>query len=283
MSASNRSASLSATLPGGANQGSYSRTRTESWTYDAQDRLTSHTTPERITTWQLDAGGRRIQQTVVATAGATGPPAGQPNGLEALAGAPLGSLTYSYNARDQLTQITGALSASYTYDANGNRLSQTETRGGNGQTTRYQWNAQDQLVKVEKGSGNSTPELLASYRYNADSLRAEKVLSDYGMAQSGQSSSAAPGTASPLAYERIQWDGLHARRSYEVTGANNTTQTLRSDTDAAVMPGNAAPWLFNRTTYAAGAGGLQQHHAVARRQPGQPDGYRGERRRIRQG
>ncbi|MFI8618502.1 hypothetical protein ACIGHN_23660 [Acidovorax sp. NPDC077693] len=51
MSASNRSASLSATLPGGANQGSYSRTRTESWTYDAQDRLTGHTTPERITTW----------------------------------------------------------------------------------------------------------------------------------------------------------------------------------------------------------------------------------------
>jgi hypothetical protein len=51
LSASNRSASLSATLPGGANQGSYSRTRTESWTYDAQDRLTGHTTPERITTW----------------------------------------------------------------------------------------------------------------------------------------------------------------------------------------------------------------------------------------
>ncbi|GAB2537915.1 MULTISPECIES: hypothetical protein [unclassified Simplicispira] len=55
----------------------------------------------------------------------------------------------------------------------------------------------------------------------------------------------APST-SPLAYERTQWDGLHARRSFEITGANNT-QTRRSDTDAAVLAGNTAPWLFSRT------------------------------------
>ena len=90
----------------------------ESWTYDTQDRLTSHTTPERTTTWQLDAGGRRIQQTVVATAGATGPPANA-NPLEASAGAPLGTLTYSYNSRDQLKQVSGALIAGYALDAMG--------------------------------------------------------------------------------------------------------------------------------------------------------------------
>jgi len=28
-------------------------------------------------------------------------------------------------------------------------------------------------------------------------------------------------TYSPLAYERIQWDGLHARRSFEISGADN--------------------------------------------------------------
>ncbi|MDP3230430.1 MAG: RHS repeat-associated core domain-containing protein, partial [Acidovorax sp.] len=216
---------------------------------------TSHTTPERTTTWQLDAGGRRIQQTVVATAGATGPPG---NDLEAATSAPAGTLSYSYNSRDQLTQISGVLSASYTYDANGNRLSQTKTRGAQTQTTRYHWNAQDQLVKVEQGSGNTPPELLASYRYSADNLRAEKLLTDLGLTQASQTSPAAQQATSPLAYERTQWDGLHARRSYEVTGtgvgANSTTQTLRSDTDAAVMPGNTAPILFNRTSYANGLG-----------------------------
>ena len=221
----------------------------ESWTYDAQDRLTSHTPPERTTTWQLDAGGRRIQQTVVATAGATGPPVNA-NPLEASAGAPLGTLTYSYNSRDQLTQISGAQSASYTYDAAGKRLSQSLTRSGTTQTTRYRWNAQDQLVQVEQGSGSNPPELLASYRYSADNLRAEKQLSDLGQANASQAS--AP-SASPLAYERTQWDGLHARRSFEITGSNNT-QTLRSDTDAAVLAGNTAPWLFSRTEYTNGLG-----------------------------
>ncbi|MDP3228421.1 MAG: transglutaminase domain-containing protein, partial [Acidovorax sp.] len=251
LSATNRSASLSAHLPGGANPGSHSRTRAETWTYDPQDRLTSHTTPERTTTWQLDAGGRRIQQTVVATAGATGPPG---NDLEAATSAPAGTLSYSYNSRDQLTQISGVLSASYTYDANGNRLSQTKTRGAQTQTTRYHWNAQDQLVQVEQGSGSTPPDLLASYRYPADNLRAEKLLTDLGLTQASQSSPAAQQASTPLAYERTQWDGLHARRSYEVTGANNNLQTLRSDTDAAVMPGNTAPILFNRTTYANGLG-----------------------------
>ena len=248
LAAVNRSAALSAHLPGGTNNGSHIRSRTESWTYDQQDRLTGHTTPERSTTWQLDAGGRRIAQTVVATAGSTGPPAGA-NDLEATAGAPLGTLSYSYNSRDQLTQITGAISATYTYDANGNRTSQVQ----NGTTTRYHWSAQDQLFSVEKGSGSSL-QALANYRYNAAGLRAEKLLSDEGLAAASQTSSA----ASPLAHERIQWDGLHARRSYEVVG---TSQTLRADTDAAVLLGNTAPWLFNRTNYAGGLGSTTQLHA----------------------
>lgn len=246
LSAANRSATLSAQLPGGANPGSHSRARLERWSYDSQDRLVSHTTPERTITWQLDAGGRRLQQTVVATVGATGPP----NALEARAAEPIGTQTYSYNERDQLTHISGARNVSYQYDANGNRLTQTETQGANSQTTRYHWNAQDQLVKVEQGAGGN-PQLLASYRYNADNLRAEKILGDAGLDNAAQGSGAA-NTA--LAYERIQWDGLHARRSYEVTGANNTVQTLRSDTDAAVPAGNTAPLLFNRTTYANGVG-----------------------------
>jgi hypothetical protein len=48
-------------------------------------------------------------------------------------------------------------------------------------------------------------------------------------------------------------DGLHARRSFEIRGIDST-QTLHSDTDAAVLPGNTAPWLFSRTQYANGLG-----------------------------
>ncbi|WP_239384283.1 deaminase domain-containing protein [Delftia tsuruhatensis] len=248
LSAAHRSASLSATLPGGKNSASHSRTRVESWTYDAQDRLTGHTTPERRTTWQLDAGGRRIQQNVVATVGATGPPAGA-NALETSAAEPVGTLTYTYDSRDQLTRISGATSTSYTYDANGNRLTQTHSRGAGTTTTRYHWNAQDQLVSVAQDSG-SGPEILARYRYNAANLRAEKLLGNAGLSAATQGSA---GAYSPLAYERIQWDGLHARRSFEITGTDKR-QTLRSDTDAAVQSGNTAPWLFNRTQYANGLG-----------------------------
>ena len=107
-------------------------------------------------------------------------------------------------------------------------------------------------MQVEQGSGSNPPELLASYRYSADNLRAEKQLSDLGQANASQASANAP-SASPLAYERTQWDGLHARRSFEITGSNNT-QTLRSDTDAAVLAGNTAPWLFSRTEYSNGLG-----------------------------
>ncbi|CAB5720566.1 RHS Repeat [Delftia tsuruhatensis] len=147
-------------------------------------------------------------------------------------------------------QLSGATSTSYTYDANGNRLTQTQTRGAGTTTTRYHWNAQDQLVSVAQDSG-SGPEILARYRYNAANLRAEKLLGNAGLSAATQGSA---GAYSPLAYERIQWDGLHARRSFEITGTDKR-QTLRSDTDAAVQSGNTAPWLFNRTQYANGLAG----------------------------
>ena len=128
-------------------------------------------------------------------------------------------------------------------------------------TTRYSWSAQDQLFSVEKGSGGGL-QALANYRYNAAGLRAEKLLSDEGLAAASQTSNTASGAASPLAHERIQWDGLLARRSYEVTGAGNSaSQTLRTDADAAALTGNTAPWLFNRTSYTAGVGSTTQLHA----------------------
>ncbi|MEJ8294381.1 RHS repeat-associated core domain-containing protein [Delftia tsuruhatensis] len=146
-------------------------------------------------------------------------------------------------------QISGAASASYTYDANGNRLTQAQTKGVVTSTTSYHWNAQDQLIRVDQDY-SSGAQTLAQYRYNAGNLRAEKFLSNAGLNKATQGRTA---TYSPLAYERIQWDGLHARRSFEISGADNR-QTLHSDTDAAVLAGNTAPWLFNRTQYANGLG-----------------------------
>jgi hypothetical protein len=133
-------------------------------------------------------------------------------------------------------QISGAASASYTYDANGNRLTQAQTKGAVTSSTSYHWNAQDQLVRVEQDQGSGA-QTLAQYRYNAGNLRAEKFLSNAGLNKATQGSAA---TYSPLAYERIQWDGLHARRSFEIRGTDNT-QTLHSDTDAAVLAGQHRP------------------------------------------
>ena len=241
LSAGNRSAALSASLNGGSDP--YSRSRVESWSYDRQDRLTSHSSPESTTIWTLDAGGRRIQQSV-SSVGAS-PPSGHP--LEASA-QPEGVLNYSYNQRDQLIQISGAQTISYSYDANGNRLSQSSSQGASTVTISYHWNAQDQLVSVEQDSGHGA-QWVASYRYNADNLRAEKQLGDAGLSNASQGSA---GANSPIVYERIQWDGLHARRSYEI-GAGDS-QTLRSDTDAAELKPDGAPLLFNRTSYSNGVG-----------------------------
>ena len=129
--------------------------------------------------------------------------------------------------------------STYQYDANGNRTSRTTTESLSAANRSASLNAR-------LPGGPNPPELLASYRYSADNLRAEKQLSDLGLGNASQASASAAPSTSPLAYERTQWDGLHARRSFEITGANNT-QTRRSDTDAAVLAGNTAPWLFSRT------------------------------------
>ena len=141
--------------------------------------------------------------------------------------------------------VNGQARATTSYDANGNCLTQAQTKGAVTSTTSYHWNAQDQLVRVNQDSGSGA-QTLAQYRYNAGNLRAEKFLSNAGLNNATQGSAA---TYSPLAYECIQWDGLHARRSFEIRGTDNT-QALHSDTDAAVLAGNTAPWLFNRTQYA---------------------------------
>lgn len=69
---------------------------------------------------------------------------------------------YSYDNNDRLTQQGGV---SYSYDANGNTLTESE----DGQVTRYHYDARNKLIGVEK------PGLTAIYGYNADGIRTRKT------------------------------------------------------------------------------------------------------------
>jgi RHS repeat-associated protein len=76
--------------------------------------------------------------------------------------APNGVVTsYGYDLADRVTSIliehgTATLASyAYTYDANGNRLSQTETNGGPPELTTYTYDARDQLTSVTYPGGSS--------------------------------------------------------------------------------------------------------------------------------
>jgi YD repeat-containing protein len=62
--------------------------------------------------------------------------------------------SYGYDLADRLTSLeslqgaTVVSSYAYTYDANGNRLTQTETNGGAPETTTYTYDARDRLETV---------------------------------------------------------------------------------------------------------------------------------------
>jgi RHS repeat-associated protein len=267
--------------------------------------------PERKVQWTLDAVGRRIKQviTAIAAGGVIGSSAvslANANGLEALSSSgnatTPGTLTYSYNERDQLIEIVADAAAQspagqaagsghparivFTYDANGNRTGKTETRStvppaspgsspySASVITTYRWNAQDQLVGVER-SDSATPgnQALATYRYSSESLRTEKSLTALGISQATRNSSAQGGPAlNPPSHERIQWDGMHARRHFALEGTGganpNPTQSLITDTDAAIAGVEGASYA-SAATHAGGAPRLLTQTRYANAQTGQ--------------
>ena len=76
--------------------------------------------------------------------------------------------SYTYNANNQLTQ---AGSISYTYDENGNTLSQTDANNA-ANTRSYRYDTDNRLIEVHDASNA----IIATYRYDPFGRRISKTL-----------------------------------------------------------------------------------------------------------
>jgi RHS repeat-associated protein len=118
--------------------------RTTAYTYDDLYRLTTETVTDPVNggysaEYQFDKVGNRTYSII--------------DGVQT---------AYSYDNNDRLTQQGGT---SYSYDANGNTL--TETLDGG--TKAYRYNAKNKLIAMEQGG------VTTHYGYNADGIRTSKT------------------------------------------------------------------------------------------------------------
>jgi RHS repeat-associated protein len=110
---------------------------TTAFSYDALNELVGAQLGLLKTTWTYDAVGNRSKQV-----------------------SPLGTIAYTYNAADRLLT---ANAATLTYDANGNRVSETRTAGG--QPIIYRYDAANRLVGVTGGA------IASAFAYDGDGNR----------------------------------------------------------------------------------------------------------------
>jgi len=120
--------------------------RTVAYTYDGDQRLTLEKIHDPVNgdetfAYTYDAVGNRLTKT----------------------GSDGSFVAYQYDAGDQLI-VAG--NATFTYDKNGNMLSETQA----GQTTLYSYNSQNELISVHGPQGDST------YTYDADGNRVSSVV-----------------------------------------------------------------------------------------------------------
>jgi RHS repeat-associated protein len=80
------------------------------------------------------------------------------------------STAYAFNSVDELTNTSGATSATYTYDNSGNTVSSTV----NGLLSNFTYNAANQLVQV------TTPSSTITYSYDGDGNRVSRVVTGSG-------------------------------------------------------------------------------------------------------
>ncbi len=124
---------------------------TTSYTYDGQNRSATVTTDAGVTQYDYFPDGLPKQTTY-------------PNGVTA---------THQYDRADRLVSLVNAhgeaaLSAyTYTYDADGNRLSQIELNGGTTEATSYTYDDLNRLSTVKYPSDSSFPNgRTVSYAYD---------------------------------------------------------------------------------------------------------------------
>jgi RHS repeat-associated protein len=123
------------------------QSETDTYTYDAQDRLTAacygSSCADGHFVYTYDAVGNRTQEVS--------------NGS---------TTTYSYNAANQLTtSVTDSATTTYTYDADGRRVKAVSPSG----TTTDAWNAAGELT------GTTTPSSTTTYAYDGDGNRANST------------------------------------------------------------------------------------------------------------
>jgi RHS repeat-associated protein len=132
---------------------------TASYGYDAVNRLVAASIPpgSPVATrgYQYDAADRLTQMSVGPTAS---------------------TLAYN-NAGELLSLTTGAATAQFTYDAQGNR---TQRTGGTGQTRSYGWDQANRLTTYSGPApvGSQQP-TQASYTYDGDGLRQSKTVNGF--------------------------------------------------------------------------------------------------------
>jgi len=128
--------------------------QTTTYSYDTLDRLTSVEYPDKSTTYTYDANYNRLTETVT--------------------GSTPKSLTYSYNARNQLTGVEDTRdpnhSIAYAYDANGNQIQKTVLALPAAPTVqRFVFDARNHLRQVKVGGST-----VGQFLYDAHGLRIEK-------------------------------------------------------------------------------------------------------------
>jgi RHS repeat-associated protein len=179
----------------------YPNATTASMAYDAADQLVSSTdsgtaagtflnlrytrdsigelTAENSTSYSYDNAGRLT---------AAGPQQYQYDAADRLTGftdSQLNSVTDTYDAGDELTSSqvvsdVGTDTTNYTYDARGNRISQTVVSRPNPPTppptTKFAYDQTNRLTQITTTLGKS-PKTLGSYTYDGTGLRASKTTS----------------------------------------------------------------------------------------------------------
>jgi RHS repeat-associated protein len=163
--------------------GQDSVTRAVAVTYYANGRIQTLTDPRGTTSFTYD--GQNRESTSTTSAGAT-TKTYYADGLLKDATFPNGTKrSYAYDDADRVTSIVTTLGAAqvasvvYTYDANGNRLSEVKTNGGASETTSYTYDDLDRLDSVTYAPDASHANgRKVTYGYDAAGNRTSEIVTD---------------------------------------------------------------------------------------------------------